>query len=220
MHRYFNAADQGPSLIQMLRDYIERRYDNVNHQRQLTEQYVASFHPEQRFEWDLQVKVSLQGGQQAIMLPSPKSLVLEHYSFQYTPQLAAHHTKAFCKQLAPKLEDLVFVSTRSGDVKAIHVGKGNPDGLEISGQQHRAYRQPPRRMPTDPYTMKQLCGLWNTLADIPLNEDDCLEISFLHFQEGDRAEEVWKWFESQHPAFNVAEAGAAIGPNHKFMRIH
>lgn len=58
-------------------------------------------------------------------------------------------------------------------------------------------------------TMDELKTLWRQLGDIPTvfkgDDVDQLELSFLHFPSGTPREEVWHWFEAQHPDFSVAE---------------
>tara|TARA_R110002051_G_scaffold314371_1_gene391403 strand:- start:2435 stop:2641 length:207 start_codon:yes stop_codon:yes gene_type:complete len=39
--------------------------------------------------------------------------------------------------------------------------------------------------------------LWDQLREIPVNNHDELEKSFLHFEAGVSKFEVWKWFESE-----------------------
>lgn len=59
-------------------------------------------------------------------------------------------------------------------------------------------------------TMSQLQKLWSTLADIPVTEDgQRLDEGFLHFEAGASVEDVWHWFEQQHPSFVVGEAQVA-----------
>lgn len=47
--------------------------------------------------------------------------------------------------------------------------------------------------------------LWGELSDVPVDEQDCLDQRFLHFAKGTSREDVWHWFEEQHPAFVVGE---------------
>lgn len=68
--------------------------------------------------------------------------------------------------------------------------------------------------------MPLLCGLWNTLADVPVSTDEGdgqrLEAPFAHFDAGTDLATIWRWFEAQHPAFIVGEAGNRIGDDHPF----
>jgi hypothetical protein len=37
--------------------------------------------------------------------------------------------------------------------------------------------------------------LWSKLGDIPIDEDECIELKFLHFEIGTSRFEIWHWFE-------------------------
>lgn len=55
-----------------------------------------------------------------------------------------------------------------------------------------------------------LYSLWDVFGIIPINDDEELEVPFLHFSPGTHREDVWRWFESQNPAFLVGEVLAGI----------
>lgn len=42
--------------------------------------------------------------------------------------------------------------------------------------------------------------LWRTFGNIPINNDDEIDTSFLHFKKGTCRFKIWKWFED---AYNV-----------------
>lgn len=44
---------------------------------------------------------------------------------------------------------------------------------------------------------KAVESLWLEFGDIPVDENECLEESFLRFPVGTRREDVWHWFEEQ-----------------------
>lgn len=43
------------------------------------------------------------------------------------------------------------------------------------------------------FTVKDL---WNVLGDVPIDDDECIEIRFLHFEIGTNKYEIWHWFEN------------------------
>ncbi|MYM92479.1 hypothetical protein GTP90_01235 [Rugamonas sp. FT81W] len=57
---------------------------------------------------------------------------------------------------------------------------------------------------------------WDRLGDIPVSEGtnevkaDAIEEPFLHFPAGTHREEIWHWFEAQHPDFVVGEVMQGI----------
>lgn len=51
---------------------------------------------------------------------------------------------------------------------------------------------------------EQLESLWDQLSDVPVNHDGYLEVSWRQFPAGTHREDVWHWFEEQHPAISVA----------------
>lgn len=53
--------------------------------------------------------------------------------------------------------------------------------------------------------MEELLKLWQQFSEVPVNDDDEIEESFLHFGVGTDRFEVWKWFEEQHPDFKVLD---------------
>lgn len=60
-------------------------------------------------------------------------------------------------------------------------------------------------------TLADLYSLWDQLANVPTAdgdgeaEVDTIETEFLHFPVGTHREEVWHWFEKQHPQFIAGE---------------
>lgn len=40
--------------------------------------------------------------------------------------------------------------------------------------------------------------LWKDFGDFPVDENECLDISFLHFPAGTHREVVWRWFDTFH----------------------
>lgn len=58
--------------------------------------------------------------------------------------------------------------------------------------------------------------IWDELADIPVSngdgevEADTIEQPFLHFAVGTHREEIWHWFEDQHPDFIVGDVMQGI----------
>ena len=45
--------------------------------------------------------------------------------------------------------------------------------------------------------------LWAQLGDVPIDEDECIEVEFLGFRPGTSRYEIWQWFEG---AFNLSVA--------------
>ena len=58
------------------------------------------------------------------------------------------------------------------------------------------------------FTVKDL---WDILGDIPINEDDEIELQFLHFKVGTRRENIWHWFED---TFDLSVAKLMYGDAH------
>lgn len=54
--------------------------------------------------------------------------------------------------------------------------------------------------------MIELLKLWFQFSNIPVNDQDEIEESFLHFDVGTDKMDVWKWFEEQDPVFQVYTA--------------
>ena len=50
--------------------------------------------------------------------------------------------------------------------------------------------------------------LWEILGDVPVNEDDEIETSFLHFEIGTDKFEIWHWFEE---TFDLSVAEELMG---------
>jgi len=62
----------------------------------------------------------------------------------------------------------------------------------------------------DNHTLAELRALWGVLGDVPVADDDTIEIPYLHFQAGTPKEDIWHWFEDQHPRFIVGEVQQGI----------
>lgn len=67
------------------------------------------------------------------------------------------------------------------------------------------------------FTLSDYYALWDSLADIPVAEGEssemeegAIEQDFLHFRAGTPREDIWRWFESQHPEFVVGEVQQGI----------
>lgn len=46
--------------------------------------------------------------------------------------------------------------------------------------------------------------LWKDLGDVPVNEDECLDEQWCHFERGTNYHDVWHWFEEEFD-LSVAE---------------
>lgn len=55
------------------------------------------------------------------------------------------------------------------------------------------------------HTLAELRALWGVLGDVPVADDDTIEIPYLQFQAGTPREDIWRWFEDRHPRFIVGE---------------
>lgn len=66
------------------------------------------------------------------------------------------------------------------------------------------------------FTLADYYALWDSLSDIPTVdnhpefEDNSIELPFLHFPAGTPREEIWRWFEAQHPEFKVGDVQQGI----------
>lgn len=60
-------------------------------------------------------------------------------------------------------------------------------------------------------TLDDLYSWWDMLRDIPVSEGTAvveagaIEEPFMHFAVGTQREDIWHWFEAQHPDFVVGE---------------
>lgn len=54
-------------------------------------------------------------------------------------------------------------------------------------------------------TLQELYQLWDSLGDVPTDEDDAIEVKFLDFEKGTHREDIWRWFESQNSNFVTGE---------------
>jgi hypothetical protein len=51
--------------------------------------------------------------------------------------------------------------------------------------------------------------LWHVLGNIPIDEDECIELEFLHFEVGTNRFYIWDWFENTFdiPAYKLMIGG-------------
>ncbi len=59
----------------------------------------------------------------------------------------------------------------------------------------------------------ELYALWDRLGDVPIVDHESSEVTdgaFLHFPIGTQREEIWRWFEAQHPDFILGEVMQGI----------
>lgn len=66
--------------------------------------------------------------------------------------------------------------------------------------------------------LEKLLHLWLELGDIPVDDNDCIEEPFLHFEVGDHREEIWHWFEEQNPHFIVGDMQQGKRPATNFIQ--
>ncbi len=57
--------------------------------------------------------------------------------------------------------------------------------------------------------LSELYKLWDSF-NTPIDENECIEISFLHFGKGTSRYDIWHWFESQNPKFLCGEVMAGV----------
>lgn len=53
---------------------------------------------------------------------------------------------------------------------------------------------------------KALLKLWEDLGDIPVNSNDKIDRSFLHFDKGTNREEVWHWFDDEYSKLKTGKS--------------
>lgn len=54
-------------------------------------------------------------------------------------------------------------------------------------------------------TLTELNVIWNRLGNVSVDDNGCIQQSFLHFDKGTDREEIWKWMEDQNEHFSIAE---------------
>ena len=40
--------------------------------------------------------------------------------------------------------------------------------------------------------------MWNELEDIPIDEEECLDVDWQGWNKGTHREEIWHWFDERH----------------------
>lgn len=53
-------------------------------------------------------------------------------------------------------------------------------------------------MTNNKITDRELEKMWDEFADIPLDEDECLEEDWMHWEKGTFREDIWHWFDEYH----------------------
>ena len=46
--------------------------------------------------------------------------------------------------------------------------------------------------------IKQALKVWDKLRDIPINDNDEIDLSFMHFEKGTDLHDVWHWIENTY----------------------
>ena len=59
---------------------------------------------------------------------------------------------------------------------------------------------------------KQARQQWSQLSDVPCDDDDCIEQSFLHFEVGTNKFTICQWFEEE---YNCSVVDHLIGTEHE-----
>ena len=47
-------------------------------------------------------------------------------------------------------------------------------------------------------TDKEIEELWDEFEDVPIDEDECLDIDWHDWSKGTHREEIWHWFDKHH----------------------
>ncbi len=48
------------------------------------------------------------------------------------------------------------------------------------------------------YDDELLESMWDDLEDVPIDEDECLDVDWQGWNKGTHREEIWHWFDEQH----------------------
>jgi hypothetical protein len=48
------------------------------------------------------------------------------------------------------------------------------------------------------YTQSELLALWDALGDIAIDDDECIESDFIHFEAGTDRYIIWHWFDEKY----------------------
>ena len=59
--------------------------------------------------------------------------------------------------------------------------------------------------------INELRKLWEQFGDVPVNDDDQIEESFLHFPIGSDKMDIWSWFDEQLPNGIVQNFALCVG---------
>jgi hypothetical protein len=54
-------------------------------------------------------------------------------------------------------------------------------------------------------SLEELNNLWEQFSNTPVDDDGSIYEEFNGFPQGTNREDIWYWFEEQHPLFSVAE---------------
>jgi len=46
--------------------------------------------------------------------------------------------------------------------------------------------------------IKQALEVWDKLRDIPINDDDEIDLAFMHFEKGTDLDDIWHWIENTY----------------------
>ncbi len=58
-------------------------------------------------------------------------------------------------------------------------------------------------------SLPELYTLWDNF-NTPIDDEDCIELPFLHFEKGTNRQDIWRWFEKQNVDFLCGEVMAGI----------
>ena len=45
---------------------------------------------------------------------------------------------------------------------------------------------------------REVENLWDELEDVPIDENDCLDVAWQGWDKGTHREEIWHWFDERH----------------------
>lgn len=48
------------------------------------------------------------------------------------------------------------------------------------------------------YDDEKLEAMWDEFGDIPIDEDECIDVDWQGWSKGTHREEIWHWFDERH----------------------
>lgn len=211
-----------PLLIEMMEAFFKHHYRENSSDREIlhvTWGYPDCFPNNDIFRHEVRVTFDDFYDENPETHPSPRELVIHHFSKSHDADKAHELSSLFFESLEEQLSQYAVTFQKQGVLQKAVLVTGLDAALALIERKSAQEGEGQCVKVTSNYRMRQLCELWNRLGLVVFNSEGRSLEPFLHFPTTTLKSDIEQWFERQHPEFKVSEVGKHINEDHPYWRI-